>query len=255
MKIAWVNRFDDGAVTAGSRVSSLPPENLQNPHLAVKWHSEGGVNNTHVVADLGASSTVDCVAAIGANLTASATLRVRASDTDSTGADGAKYDSGALNSVISDSYKNFYHSLSSTITARYWRVDFNDSTLNNIRVGRLFIGPAWTPTKEMLFGWALTWADNSRRTKSRGGQSYIDLGPRFRILDFTLSFMGQSEMYNNAFELARRNGTNEDVLVIPDEDSSFLSEFSVFGLVSGALPLTHANFNVYRQRYRIEERL
>lgn len=255
MKIAWINRFDDAITEAGSKVPTLPASNIKNPHLATKWHSASGDNNTYILAALTAQFTIRCVAVLGTNLTSSATIRVRGSNADNTAVSGEIIDTGTLSNVIDTNYGNFYRDLGADYTARYWRIDFNDATINNIQVGRIFIGPAWSPSKEMLFGWGMNYNDSSRRTRAQGGQLYIDKSFRFRTLDFTLAFMDKAEMYDNAFEIARRNGMTEDVLVIPEENGTYNSEISIFGLVANAFPLTHQTFQVYRQRYRIEERL
>jgi len=254
MRLAWVNRFDDAIIEAGSRTPNLPPQNLRDPHMPVKWFSETGVTSTHILADIGSSQPIGAVCVLGTNLTSAATLRVRGSISDNTGIAGEVYDSGTLSNVIDDDYPNFYH-VFNDVSARYWRINITDDTLLNLRAGRVFIGPTWVPTKAMQFGWGMTWADASRRTKSRGGQSYIDVGYRFRVMDFTLSFMDQSEMYTNAFELARRNGLNQDILVVPDDQNTLLHEISIFGLVTSSFPITHSNFNVYQQKYRVEERI
>jgi len=146
--------------------------------------------------------------------------------------------------------------LNSDITARYWRVDIEDLTLSTyIEIGRLFIGPAWIPSKSALYGWANDWIDESNTSKSLGGQTFINVRARRRVLTFTLSFMDEDEMYNNAFEIARRNGLNKDILVMMKTTGSRISEQSIFGLVNRSVPLTHQTLNVFMTRYTIEERL
>lgn len=255
MKIAWINSFDEAIIEAGNQVSNLPIQNLQNSQVAVKWQTQSGINSTYFLADLTSIVAVSCIALIGTNLTSTATVRIRGSNTDSSAVAGEIVDTGVLSGVVSDNYRNFYRAFTTPYSARYWRIDIEDTSLNYLRMGRAFIGPAWSPSKEMNFGWTIGYTDASRITRSQGGQLYIDESFQFRALDFTLSFMDQAEMINNGFELTRRNGGVRDVLVMPDENGTFNSELSIFGLVSGASPLTHVTYQIYRIRYRVEERL
>lgn len=255
MKLAWINRFDDAIIEAGSAISSLPVANLKNPQLAVKWQSAGGITTTYILADLGAQYPIECVAVLGTNLTTAGTIRIRGSNSDNTAVTGEIVDTGTLSNTLKTGYRHIYRVLAAEYTARYWRIDLTDATLDKISAGRVFLGPAWTPSKAMLFGWGVTYHDASRTTRSKGGQVYADQSFRFRSIDFTLAFMNQAEMFNNSFEIDRANGLTKDVLFIPDENGTFNSEMSIYGLVIGSLPLNHQTYQIYRQRYRIEERL
>jgi len=255
MKIAWINRFDSATVDAGNQVSSLPVQNLQNEQVAIKWQTASGINSTHILIDMTAVVDIDCLALVGTNFTSAVTFRIRGSNTDNTAVAGEVADTGTLSGMVSSNYRNFYYAFSATKTARYWRIDIEDTSLNYLRAGRLFMGPAWSPSKEMNFGWSIAYTDSSKVTRSQGGQLYIDESFKFRALDFTLSFMDQTEMISNGFEITRRNGSIIDVLVIPEENGTFNSELSIFGLLIGTFPLTHVTYQIYRIRYRIEERL
>lgn len=262
MRIAWQNLLDSATLTAGSQITTLPVENLQSPHLATRWHTETGVTASYVLIDLGSALAVDVLAVLGSNLTAGATWRVRASTSDATAVSGDLYDNGAgspldpVDAGVDGNYGAIYLALASTVTARYWRIDLIDAAVaDNLQVGRVFIGPAWQPTSGMLYGWAMTYADDTRRTRSLGGQTHVDVGPRYRRLQFGLSFMNEAEMYGNAFELARAAGLNGDVLVMPQDAGNYQSQQCVHGLLAQAAPLVHETHNVYRMRYVIEERL
>lgn len=255
MKIAWVNHFDTASIEAGTNVPNLAPQHLKEPQLGIKWFTTTGSNSDYILSDFGSAKEVRCVAVLGTNFTSAATIRVRGSNTDNTAQDGGIVDTGVVSSVTKTNYGSIYYTLDADYTARYWRVDLADSTVNNLRVGRLFIGPAWTPTKSMLFGWSIAHNDASRRTRSLGGALYVDESFRTRTLDFTLSFLSQTEMYTNPFEMMRANGLAHDILVIPEESGAFIPEMSIWGTLASAFPLIHQTYQVYRQRYRVEERI
>ena len=261
MKLAHNNLFDAGTITeVGSEIATLPVTNLQNVHISTKWHTEAGgspvANNSHLVIDMGSSVAIGLVAFLGGNLTASATIEVQASDANTDGDPGELLDTGAVAAGVDVNYGNIYYLLSAEITARYWRITISDSGLaDNIQIGRCFMGPVWTPSRGVPFGWGTAYQDLSIRSKSRGGQTFIDVGARPRLANFRLNFMGEDEMYNNAFEISRANGLNKDVLYIPDHTNSHVSKQAVFGLITQAMPIINPQSGIYSQLYQVEERL
>ena len=45
------------------------------------------------------------------------------------------------------------------------------------------------------------------------------------------------------------------MLVIPDIDGTYLAQQAVWGLIEASEPLVNERLGLYRQKYRIEERL
>lgn len=258
MKIAWSNLLSSATLTASSEKSTLPVENIQRDPLSRKWHTAATVNDAYVLADLGSAQAVRVLALLKTNLTSAATLRVRASNTDA--ALGDLLDTGVGSPAVPDSagvdddYGAVYKILSADVTARYWRIDIADATLDNLQVGRGFMGPAWTPTRSMLYGHALSWVDDSIGRRSDGGQDVFSERDKRRRLQFTLSFMTRAEMIGNAFEMGRARGVTGNVLVLAEE-SAQVSEYAVYGRCSAPITVHHDTYNVYRARYDVEERL
>jgi hypothetical protein len=119
----------------------------------------------------------------------------------------------------------------------------------------MFLGPSWTPSVNMQLDWRLTVLDQSRISYSYGGQTYADVRPKVRVLDFVLDFMNEDEMFANAFAIAKANGIVDDVLAIPDIDSVYRSEQSVWGLLASSEPISEPRIQLYRQRFTVTERL
>jgi len=262
MILAWLNRADAATLIAGSEVASLPVANIQNPHVSKKWHTAGTVTSSSCRFDMGSSVSCSLLALLGTNLTSAATIRIRASDTDPVVTSSLAYDSGLVSAGVKDGYGAIYKSFAAA-TARYWRFDLSDATLpDHIEVGRVFIGPKWQISTGdagggggQIYNWSVTPMDPSRRDKSYAGQSYADILPQQRLLQFTLDWMGEAEMYGNAFALARANGIVTDVLAIPDIAGAYLSEQAVWGLITTAQPLVHRASRIYQMKFEIEERL
>lgn len=255
MLIAWLNLADAATLTASSEQSTAPGANVQNVHLSRKWYAVEGINSASLIFNMGSAQACSILAVLGSNLTAAATLRLRGSNSDPTGATGEIYDSGTISAGAKSDYGAAYLSFAAA-TARYWRLDLADASLTTLHVGRVFLGPKWTPTVNQAFGWSMASQDPSKITRSYGGQAFSDIRPQFRILKFTLGWVSEVEMYANAFALARANGIVRDVLAVQDTAASgYISEQSVFGLCSGSEPIVHENFGIFRQNFSIEERL
>lgn len=254
MLIAWENLADDAVVAASSEQASAPGANVQNQHISKKWKAVEGVNSASLLFDMGSSVACAALAALGSNLTAAGTLRLRGSDSDSTGVTGEKYDSTLINAGAKAGYGAAYLSFTSA-TARYWLLNLADASVTTLQVGRVFLGPKWVPDEDMEIGWSMVSRDPSKKTKSYGGQVFSDVRPQARALQFTLLCQSEAQLYGNAFAMARVNGVVRDVLAIPNISSSYLSEQAVFGLVEASDPLVNDDYAFYSQKFSIEERL
>lgn len=256
MILGWLNRADAAMVAAGSEIATLPASNVQQPHLSRKWHTAAGVKASYLLLDMLAAASCSLLAVLGSNLTAAATLRLRASTADPTAVAGDLLDTGTISAGVKTGYGAIYRSFTA-VAARYWRLDLADASLpDNLQIGRVFLGPKWVPSSNQEFGWSVTPLDDSAVVESYGFQTYGDERPQRRLLQFSLSWMTEAEMYGNAFALARASGRVRDVLAVNDTlGSTYLSEQSVYGLLQAAEPLVHESAQIFRQKFIVKERL
>ena len=261
MLLAWQNLWDDATLTTSSELAAFPGTNVQQAHLSRKWNTAAAVKAAYQVADLqgvdpNASKTFRVAALLGTNLTSAATIEVRASDIDPNAVANLVYDSGVINAGVKAGYGAAYLVLPADETARYVRIDVADASVpDNLQLGRIVLAPAWIADDKLLWNWGPTPADPSTVTKSRGGQSFPDILPQMRVLDFTLDYMSEDEAYDNPFAMARANGVVSDVLFIPFEAGTRISEQAVWGLCRQQQPLVHRATRIFRQKFTIEERL
>lgn len=261
MLIAWENLADAAAVSADSEVDTLPASNVQSPHVAQAWHTAADVKAARLIFDLGSAQSVGLMAALGTNLTSAATVQIRASTADPTVTASLLYDSGVVAAGVKAGYGASYKSFNA-VSARYWRLDFADATVpDNLQVGRVFIGPKWTISTGngerggQAYDWSVMADDLSVIERNSFGQTYIDRQGKPRVLQFTLDWMDEAEMYGNAFRLSYEQGLTGDVLAIPDTASAYISEQAVFGQLTAMPPLVHRSTRIYRQQFSIKERL
>jgi len=255
MRLAWDNKADGATVTTGSELASLPGSNVQNQHLSRKWHTAAAVKSSYQIFDMGAPVSCDTFAMLGTKLTAAATVRVRASDLDPTVVANLLVDTGVLAAGVKAGYGASYKAFDLT-AARYWRYDLSDNTVpDNLQVGRVFLGPSWTPSAPQSYGWSVTPLDESDIVESYGGQTFADVLPQRRVLQFSLDWLDEAEMYINAFALARANGIVKDLLAIHDINGAYLSEQAVWGPCVASQPIVRQSLKVFRQKFAVKERL
>ncbi len=254
MLIGFNNRLDDATLDASGEVGALPIENLQVNPLKKAWRVASGT--AWIDITLAASATMRVFALMAAdqgnNLTAAATIRIRCSDISTT--TGDILDTGVISAGVIAGYPHVYHVHTAEISAKFCRIDIVDSSLSVIDIGKGYVGPVWEPTRNHSFGRGASWADNSNRVRSEGGQIITGTGARFRVFDFALDFNSEAEMMTNAFELDREKGINDDILVMLDPDT-FSQKLSLFGPVVRVTPLLRRDGGIASKRYQVEERL
>lgn len=187
--------------------------------------------------------------------TSGETWTINQSGSPAAGIVGWLFDTGTVSAGAVAGYGAAYKSFT-VAAARYWRLDLADATVaSNLQIGRVFLGPKWTPSVNQEYGWSVTVLDPSDLDESYGGQEYADEKPQRRQVQFTLTWMNEAEMYGNAFALARANGRVRDVLAIHDIAGAYLSQQAVWGLIQANEPLIHERAQIYRQKFTLRERL
>ncbi len=254
---------DAAVLRSVAGADALAVGNLQAQQPSKAWRTTA-VAGDAVEADLGTAAGINLVALLSTNAGSAATWRVRAAatQTDLTAAPG--YDSGSLSVWPTTGLEtwDFVHGIlwlaTSVQTFRWWRVDVAD--LDNpdgyLQAGRLFLSKAWQPSRNRQRGLAIAFEDLSPRERARGGQIYPLALPRRRVLQFTLRFQSEAEMYANAFELDRLRGRSGDVLVIPDPDKSAqIQRQTVYGLQAELVPIVDPAHNLFEKAFVIEEQI
>ena len=276
------NRADEATLTAGSQVASLPVTNLQDRQIVKPWRTQVTTPaSTWVRAAFSQPQVIGVVALIRHNFSQGSRWRIRVGD-DPTFAT-VSYDSGWLNvwpqieefgtlpwgvfqwgglvpqEVATQITLSAYHLLPAPAVAQQLRIDIDDAAnpAGYLQAGRLVAGPAYRPSRDMLYGWSIGFEDPSVVSKSRGGQTWIDVQERFRVLRFTLSNLNESEAFGNVFDyLFRRKGVAGDVLVIPraDRPDQFHNQ-AIYGRLRTLEPLTNPYFESFETNFEVEELL
>ena len=276
------NRADEATLTTGSQVASLPVTNLQDRQIVKPWRTTTTATaSTWVRAAFTQPQVVGVVALIRHNFSQGSRWRIRVGDDPSFAT--AAYDSGWVDvwpqfeefgalpwgvfqwgglvpqEVAAQITLSAYHLLPLPVVAQQLRIDIDDASnpAGYLQAGRLVAGPAYRPSRDMLYGWSIGFEDPSVVSKSRGGQTWIDVQERFRVLRFTLSNLNETEAFGNVFDyLFRRKGSAGDVLVIPraDKPDQYHNQ-AIYGRLRTLEPLTNPYFESFETNFEVEELL
>ena len=165
---------------------------------------------------------------------------------------------GYLNITVAAQYTiSTFAVLSSPVQARYLRIDISDpdNTDGYIQAGRLIAGPAYKPSINYANGVEFEFVDDSRITKSRGGQTFVDEIERFRRIRFELINLPENEMFQNVFNaIDRLRGVAQDILIIPqpDEPTTWITQ-NIYGRITQTSPIVNSALNFYGRQIEVEE--
>lgn len=113
---------------------------------------------------------------------------------------------------------NITHIIPNLAYYRYWRIDIIDSLnpAGYIQLGRVFLGPAWQPTRNAEVGLSLGWATDTTVQKALSGTKYFQRRNPYRVTNFTLNVIDIDEALNRAFEIDKRMGIDGEILWIQE---------------------------------------
>lgn len=292
--IGFPNRIDDAAVSGGTWVSTLPLANIKSRVLGkVARTTSAATAATQFDADLSTTSmvvgalglqsfgesafgdaggsgfvvsygapAVRIVAAVNHNLTITATARVRGSTVSDFST--TVYDSGWINAwpyaYTAEQREGFtatfVHILSADTSARYWRVEFDDTAnpAGYIEVGRVFIGPSWSPAINISFGAELGWNTTTDVQQSASGVEYFYHRAPYRVQNVKMDFLTIDEGMANAFEIQRLAGIDAEVFWIYDpDDTTHALRRRFLGRLQTLSPVIHPYFEFTSTAFSIKE--
>lgn len=277
MIISSTNYSDSGTVTVDDAVGTLPITNLQDRQIVKIWRNTQ--TTAQIDIDFGQGRIVDFAALIKHTISQTGKIRWRlsnASDFSSTVYDSGLIDAwpvveefgtlpwgvfswgGYLNITVAAQYTiSTFAVLSSPVQARYLRIDISDpdNADGYIQAGRLIAGPAYKPSINYANGVEFEFVDDSRITKSRGGQTFVDEIERFRRIRFELINLPENEMFQNVFNaIDRLRGVAQDILIIPqpDEPTTWITQ-NIYGRITQTSPIVNSALNFYGRQIEVEE--
>jgi hypothetical protein len=149
------------------------------------------------------------------------------------------------------------HILPSLKVARYWRIEFDDTSNSDgyVQCGRVFIGPTWEPEENVANGAAqLGWETKTDVQEALGGAEYFQRRTPFRVSRFTMDILSESEALANAFEIQRRAGVDQEVLWIHDSaDTVHQLRRRFLGRLRQLSPIEYPYGNLNKTAWEVKE--
>lgn len=281
--LAYQNRTDEGVLSGGSWLASLPLANLQNRLVQRVARSSNTANaSTKFDVDFGGVRTIGVIALVVHNISVSGKVRILADDA----ADFATptYDSGwvdvwpsgmipqdllaweddnfwlgTLSQAARAGYQSPYiHVPAAPQTYRYWRVEIDDTTNADgyVHIGRLFMSPAWTPAINYSYGAGLGYKDTTQVERSLSGAEYFDVQGKAREFSFTLEGLTDTEAYDVILQLQRVAGIHGEVLQIADrDDTTRIPARAYVGRLLDLQPIDNTQPDRFKVQLKIRENI
>jgi hypothetical protein len=279
--IGYQNRIDAATFAAyGSWSTSLPLTNIKTRQLSKKARSTNAVNSsTKLRFALDIDRIVSTLGIIAHNLSVDSTWRYRVySDS---GYATLVYDSGTLNVWPSSPYgtyewedehfwdllptqeeisyytKNIIYVVPQIVAAKYYQIEFFDSTNTDgyVELGRIFVGQTYQPVLNMNLGASIGYESPTIIDTAISGAEFFDRRESFRIAQFTLDHLTYAESILNN-DIMKISGTDLEVLYIWDSaDALNLQRRSFLGRLKALSPISQPYNTRYQTTYEIKELL
>jgi len=226
------------ALTANAETVGMESVNLLDWQPQIVWRSNASLT-PYLVIDLGTAQTINRLALLFCNVTAVATMRVRAAPSQANLTAAPIFDQTGL--ALPGTYddggdKHAICRIAGSISARWWRIDLSDAgnTAGYIESGRLWLGKAFEPAFQP------NWSPTEGYDENTGLFKYS--------CQFT--FVSETEYRSEIKPLLRDYGfgpftTTEDSLLIPRHpdklilaelptlDAQYSNQNIIYGVVRG----------------------
>jgi hypothetical protein len=279
--IGYQNRIDAATFAAyGSWSTSLPLNNIKTRQLSKKARSTNAANSsTKLRFSTDIERIVSTLGIIAHNLSVNSTWRYRVySDSAYT---TLVYDSGTLDVWPSSPYgtyewedehfwdllptqeeisyytKNIIYVVPQIVAAKYYQIEFFDSTNTDgyVELGRIFVGQTYQPVLNMNLGASIGYESPTIIDTAISGAEFFDRRESFRIAQFTLDHLTYAESILNN-DIMKISGTDLEVLYIWDSaDALNLQRRSFLGRLRALSPISQPYNTRYQTTYEIKELL
>ncbi|WP_158876907.1 hypothetical protein [Antarcticirhabdus aurantiaca] len=244
------NRLDGAALSGGSWAAGMPLSNLKTREFSRRARS---TDTTPAAAtftlDFGKPRELRILALIAHNCSLTAKVRYEVSEASNFstrlydvtvdvwgGFPTAPWDINALEWENDNFWLGTYdqedlegftptssHIMPAEITGRYLRVTILDELNDDdfVEVGRVFAGPAVSPTINYAWGGTLGYEIATAVEQSLGGNEFFDVREPVRIFRFALQHLTDDEGFGIFLELVRRYGVHGEVFIVPEPLDAF----------------------------------
>lgn len=185
------NLWDGAALTASSQNPNFLAINTQHRWHTRTWRSfgGGGTLTENIVADMGSAVAVQAFALKNHNFSPSAAVRIQANASNSWGSPSVDVSVP----LATDLLAYFWGTPQSY---QWWRLSVVDSApvTTYLEIGRLFVGPYFSPSINISIGYKRHYSDPSDVLYSDGGQIVTNQKTRFQNLDLQFQYLSDVDI-------------------------------------------------------------
>lgn len=153
---------------------------------------------------------------------------------------------------------NLIHIFPENMLMKQYKIELFDAenTDGYIEIGRLFMSPAYQPTRNMEYGESIGYETNTRIAAAPSGTEYFDAQNSYRVARFRLGFIDTNEAMTNIFEMQRILGNDGEVLYIFDpDDTNHKLRRSFLGRLRELSPIEQPYLEKHQSAFEIKELL
>lgn len=281
INLAYPNRIDESTLSAGSWLTTLPLNNLKDRRLSkLARSSDVTLASTKFRVALESARNIGVLALVVNNL--SVVAQVKVTGYSDAGFSSVVYTSGwiaawpsgvipqnlleweddnfwlgTLSQQALAGYRApFVHYLTTSQVLQWWQVEIDDTTNGDsyVQIGRVFMGANWIPTYNASYGAALGFQDATTNESSLSGEEFFDARMRYRIYEFNLEWMTETEAYGNVMDMQQLLGISGEIFISGDPDDIINQPRRCFlARMDGLQPPAQSNYGRYSVKFRVKE--
>lgn len=221
---SFYNLSDAAVLSAGSWEATADIGNVKSQFTAIRARStDATAASTKFQVDFGAATSIRLIAFARHNLTTSGTYTIKAGTT--AGASNL-YSSGSTAawhaSIVAAETVGYpaslTHDIGSTISARYWTIEFFDGSnpAGYVELARLWMGTTWTPTRSFAFGNSLGFEPRDVSEESLGGVLFHDRRTPRRVHRLSFKALTADEADGDLLDAMGRLGSAGQLWFVKD---------------------------------------
>lgn len=259
---------DGGTISGGAWTTGLPLANVRTTQPGeVARTTNALAASTKFVIDMTIGRPVGMFGLVNHNLSGDATVRLQLSNN----ADGSAplidvtipgrepnvpfgslpwgefhWEGYASEATPGGAITSYTHS--DVPNGRYILVDITDTGNPDgyVEIGRFMAGLPFTPKYNMGYGAAISFVDESTKTRSIGGALWCDVKTKHRRLALSFPFMTRNDALGRMYDLQNNLGTTGELLAIydPAEPGGVRARRTLYGVQEDLAPIVEDNASI-----------
>lgn len=120
------------------------------------------------------------------------------------------------------------------VAAQSFKVSLYALSGSDIDIGRLWLGPTWSPSVAPQYGLSLRWADASTQARAEAGNLLAIAGPALREMAIDLAYLTEPDRAT-LVDLMRYIGANGEVFIslYPGDATAAATDYALIGRLVG----------------------